>query len=279
MVPRSRVSTGRMRAIRIVVAFFWLPMWALCPVAYSMDIDATLGRDREAVRDLQRRLNELGFNAGSPDGAWRSKSDRAISDFRAVWAADLPEFVDRAMVERVRSVHDSWFAPPDWINQSIFLPPVKGLVVYVTAMVNDCKAPECTVAMMYMAAGDLTGDGLDDLVTSTTIFVDGRPTRRSSAQLILGNDPTGTSFSLDPTQALARIPLRIHGREPVIADFNGDGKNDLFIAAHGMDTSPFPGEPCLLLLSTPKGGMVDASDEKSSQAQCNEPWSRGPRLR
>lgn len=54
--------------------------------------------------------------------------------------------------------------------------------------------------------------------------------------------------------------MRVHGREAVFADFNGDGQPDLFIAAHGYDASPFPGEQSLLMLSTPEGKLADLSD-------------------
>lgn len=37
------------------------------------------------------------------------------------------------------------------------------------------------------------------------------------------------------------IDSLVHPRDYIAADFNGDGKEDLFVADHGTDVSPFPG--------------------------------------
>ena len=48
-------------------------------------------------------------------------------------------------------------------------------------------------------------------------------------------------------------------REIVVADFNGDGRPDFFIAAHGFDANPFPGAVNVLLVSNPAGTYTDRS--------------------
>ena len=43
----------------------------------------------------------------------------------------------------------------------------------------------------------------------------------------------------------------LHPRKASVADFNNDGKPDVFIACHGFDAPPFPGESPIVLLSQP----------------------------
>ena len=53
--------------------------------------------------------------------------------------------------------------------------------------------------------------------------------------------------------AIIDIPATVHPREFVTADFNNDGKLDLFVADHGWDTAPYPGGQNQLILSGPTG--------------------------
>jgi hypothetical protein len=113
--------------------------------------------------------------------------------------------------------------------------------------------------MFLLAADDLTGDGAPDLVIATR--QSDRQYRDSdtpSPVVILVNDGTGkfSHLTRDPRFG----PRRVHGREAAVADFNGDNINDLFVAAHGLDRDPFPGEANLLMLSDGKGGLTDVSD-------------------
>lgn len=43
----------------------------------------------------------------------------------------------------------------------------------------------------------------------------------------------------------------LHPRKAIVADFNGDGKPDVFFACHGLDVDPFPGEQQHVLMSQP----------------------------
>lgn len=54
----------------------------------------------------------------------------------------------------------------------------------------------------------------------------------------------------------------LHPRKAVVADYNLDGIPDVFVACHGYDASPFPGEKSKLLLSNGYGNFTlsDATD-------------------
>jgi hypothetical protein len=58
-------------------------------------------------------------------------------------------------------------------------------------------------------------------------------------------------------------PGCIHPRKALTADFNADGKPDVFVACHGYDAPPFPGERNRIVLSQPDGKwwVQDASDD------------------
>lgn len=45
----------------------------------------------------------------------------------------------------------------------------------------------------------------------------------------------------------------IHPRKAIVADFNGDALQDVYVACHGWDTAPFPGERNSIVLSQPNG--------------------------
>src|SRR5690606_32527382 len=54
--------------------------------------------------------------------------------------------------------------------------------------------------------------------------------------------------------------LMTNPRDFVVADFNGDGIEDIFVVAHGYDTNPFPGEQNRLLLGVGNGKLMDATN-------------------
>jgi hypothetical protein len=103
---------------------------------------------------------------------------------------------------------------------------------------------------------DLNGDGLEDIIAGAFYY----PGVQSPIPIIiLLNDGKG-GFSDGTSQVIeGPVPTVINPRKIVIADFNGDGKPDIFIGDQGPDYAPFPGGQNRLLLSTPDGHYVDAS--------------------
>lgn len=102
---------------------------------------------------------------------------------------------------------------------------------------------------------DANGDGIQDILVFGAYYPynGGNPAGQPSTLLLGKGDGTYTTSN----NFVATLNT-VHPREMVRGDFNGDGKEDYFIADHGYDTNPFPGAQNKLLLST-ANGYVDAS--------------------
>jgi len=225
-------------------------------LAQEFAIDEALRADRDAIRSVQGQLNDLGFDAGRPDGAFGPGSTRAMTGFAARFAPDLATGLTEDMVARLELVHTGRFGSP-FDDNGAALVTLSGFLeardVYRSDVRDETPAcADCNVTSFLLAAGDMNGDGRDEIVIShhasdANFRVIDRPTRLTIAS------PAQTRFEPFAGIAIDDLPLRVHGREGVIADFNGDGLGDLFVAAHGYDVRPFPGEQNVLILSGPDG--------------------------
>ncbi|HEY2073779.1 MAG TPA: FG-GAP-like repeat-containing protein, partial [Gaiellaceae bacterium] len=107
-----------------------------------------------------------------------------------------------------------------------------------------------------LTMGDVNGDGVADaVITRITCCPPQHVTHPIG--IYLGD---GHGGYIDGSSIWTGSPARTEwGRQILIADFNGDGRNDIFVADHGYDADPYPGHPNTLALSTPQGKLVDAS--------------------
>jgi hypothetical protein len=105
-----------------------------------------------------------------------------------------------------------------------------------------------------IASGDFNGDGLVDVIVTRL----GSEGSTFPVTIFLNK---GKGKFLDATKSIfvGAPPLTQHPRQIVVADFNGDGRPDAFVADHGFDQFPYPGYPNTLILSQPGGKLVDAS--------------------
>ena len=129
------------------------------------------------------------------------------------------------------------------------------------------------------ATGDFNGDGHQDMVMVWAIFSHVVPTKPLYSPSILLNDGHGNLVeSTDSIFAHGDPPRRYFIYRTKVADFNGDGVDDIVIGAMGLvgraclgQPAVVTSEPIVLILSDGNGGMVDASHQIEGQENGNSP--------
>jgi hypothetical protein len=112
-----------------------------------------------------------------------------------------------------------------------------------------------------VTSADFNGDGLEDVVITKMTF----QTTETYELDILLNDGNGSLVLAASSIFSGTIPAVQHPRQVVIADFNGDGVSDIFVADHGYDAPPFPGYQNTLVLTAPNGKLVNATGNLPQQ--------------
>lgn len=134
-----------------------------------------------------------------------------------------------------------------------FVPGPSGFISATIATGNP------TGGLLNYISADLTGTGRRDLLLGIGSFP---PNGKQTLPMrVLRPNAAGNGME-DVTRQLfgnGALPGGQHPREYAVADFNRDGKPDIFVADHGYDTAPFDGAPNVLLLSNADGTLSDRS--------------------
>ncbi len=106
---------------------------------------------------------------------------------------------------------------------------------------------------------DINGDGDQEiLVSSGNLFDDGLGSKGPQPVVVL--DFNGIEITHSTSSYLTSVPTTTLTRLFVLADFNNDGHEDLFLVNTGEEaTIPFPGETNVLLLSNGNGEFEDST--------------------
>jgi hypothetical protein len=112
------------------------------------------------------------------------------------------------------------------------------------------------------AYADFTGHGRLDLFRAVLTYDPSLPIAQATPSRFefYGKQADG-SFTLN-TVAMPPSDGCLHPRKAIVADFNNDGRPDVFVACHGYDAAPFPGERSKVVLSR-SDGTYTVSDASS----------------
>ena len=112
--------------------------------------------------------------------------------------------------------------------------------------------------VLFQFVGDFSGDDLPEIVYGGPIL-----DPKTSGQLytrmktfVISPSKKGKFSLYKPMHNV--MPYSDNAREAIIADLNGDNRNDLFIVDSGLDAEPFPGDQNVLVLSLGKRKFFNA---------------------
>jgi hypothetical protein len=99
--------------------------------------------------------------------------------------------------------------------------------------------------------GDFNGDGIPDVVFAPL------GNNMAGTPIVIALGQPGGSYIDGTTQVMeGEIPAPVQARKIIVADFNGDGRPDVFLDDTGWDAPPFPGNHNWLLLSDGAGHLL-----------------------
>lgn len=119
--------------------------------------------------------------------------------------------------------------------------------------VEDAMGANLGIYSFFVATTiDFDSDGLVDFVVAHGNVYGGQ-------QLFAWHNDGNGTFSDWSATVFPNPPPLEHPRHMVVADFDGDGRMDLFIADHGQDSDPFPGGQSRLFLQNAQHQLVDVT--------------------
>ena len=220
----------------------------ICSIIFSLITFPLLAADRETTRQMQILLNSYGFSAGLADGAIGPKTRAAIASAYeatgAVWDGTLKASDITHLQQLLRQ---SNYTPKAGIfiennkSKTLLFPPENPSITHTKYAFGR-----------FWVQADWNQDGLEDYLFTGTMV----PTNQNSTgedtggacggDVCRGEMPGPTLFLqqsdgtyLDQSTLFIdqrKSPGQSLSRQNLVADFNNDGRPDLFIADHGYGT-------------------------------------------
>jgi hypothetical protein len=100
---------------------------------------------------------------------------------------------------------------------------------------------------------DFNNDNRLDFLVSSLKWPPTLPATEAPIQAFQNN----TLLNFSATNPFVGLSSTVHPRDYTVGDFNNDGKSDIFIADHGTDINPFPGQVNKLFVQNSSGQIVD----------------------
>ncbi len=98
---------------------------------------------------------------------------------------------------------------------------------------------------------DADGDSDTDVFLATGEFLN---TGEVPSEMFLNDG--ASNFTFDISVFGGSVPPATHARKSLVADFNGDGLQDIFVLDHGFDSPPFPGSVPKLVIQNTAGSFT-----------------------
>jgi peptidoglycan hydrolase-like protein with peptidoglycan-binding domain len=170
----------------IRIAAFCLFLCAGPALAQDISVDAAL--DKEQLKAVQTDLLAIGHEIGKPDGSFGPKSKAAFAAFLTQFAPDLAPVLDPASAAKLDSVATAYTTSP-FATAPADAGFLDAGVTFSWDIRNLAEAPcdleRCQPTPELLTVGDLTGDGLPELVYATDLqnpkLGQSRPSRRAAS--------------------------------------------------------------------------------------------------
>lgn len=207
----------------------------------------TNAQSNDDVELMQEQLIHLGYDAGTVDGLWGASTRSALENF----------FDDRG---------DDFDGELDWSEINAVISAFEGSPVptsYQIAKEGDLILIPSNVSFV-RAQIDVDGDGIKEIFAATQKYdFNQTPNTAANSDFVFLRSDNGIIYREDEDLLRGEGAGCVHPRKAVVNDFNLDGMPDVFVACHGWDARPFPGERSKIVLSQNDGSyeVFDASSQ------------------